>query len=99
MRRDKRTLTRRVNGDVRVEFGDEKLTSHAGLELLIRHLREIGFNDRLRKAFSQIPLRGDYPFISMIRLLVAMLLVGARRLRRVRFLSRDPMVPWSTETP
>jgi hypothetical protein len=92
MRRDKRTLTRRVNGDVRVEFGDEKLTSYSGLELLSRHLREIGFNNRLRKALSRIPLGGDYPFISVIRLLVAMLLVGARRLRHVRFLSRDPMV-------
>jgi hypothetical protein len=92
MRRDKRTLTRRVNGDVCVEFGDERLTSYGGLELLTRHLREIGFNDRLRKAFSRIPLGGDYPFISMIRLLVAMLLVGARRLRHVRFLSRDPMI-------
>jgi hypothetical protein len=92
MRRAKRTLPRRVNGDLRLQFGDEKLTSFAGLELLGRHLRAIGFNERVRRACAGIPLRGDYPFVSVVRLLLAMVLLGARRLRHVRFLSRDPMV-------
>lgn len=92
MRRGKRTLPRRVNGDLRLQFGDERLTSFAGLELLGRHFREIGLNQRVRDTFSRVPWRGDYPFVSMLRLLLAMMLLGARRLRHVRFLSRDPMV-------
>jgi len=44
MRRRKRTLIRRVNADLALEFGDERLTSHAGLELFARWLRSIRFN-------------------------------------------------------
>jgi hypothetical protein len=92
MRRRKRTLPARVNGDLNLEFGDEKLTSHAGLELFARRLRAIGFNRLLRDGFRGVPLRGDYPLVAVVRLLLAMLWVGGRRLRHVQFLSRDPLV-------
>lgn len=92
MRRGKRTLPLRVNGDLHLQFGDERLTSFAGLELMIRHLRAIDFSARVAKAFGRSAVAGDYPLVSMIRLVVAMLLVGARRVRHVRFLARDPMV-------
>lgn len=92
MRRRKRILSRRVNGDLAIQFGDDQLTSHAGLELLSGQLRAIWFNDRLREAFRGLVLRGDYPWVGITRLLLAMLWVGGRRLRHVRFLSRDPLV-------
>lgn len=92
MRRGKRTLVRRVNGDLRLEFGDERLTSYSGLELVARYLRDLGFNDRLRKAFGAVAFSGDYSLLAMVRLFLTMIWVGARRLRHVRFLSRDPMV-------
>ena len=92
MRRAKRTLTHRVNGQLRIEFGDERLTSHAGLEILRCHLRGLGLNQMLRTAFSRVPWSGDYRMVEMVRLMLVMLWVGARRLAHVRFLSRDPMV-------
>jgi hypothetical protein len=92
MRQRKRSLTRRVNGNLRVEFGDERLTSYAGLEILGRFLRDMFFNSKLREAFRGIQLRGDYPLPSMVRVFLALLLAGGRRLRHVRFLDRDPLV-------
>jgi len=92
MRRAKRTLARRVNADLRLQFGDERLTTFAGLELLGRHLRWLGFNRQLREAFRVVAPRGDYPALGVVRLLLAMLWLGARRLRHVRFVARDPMV-------
>jgi len=92
MRRGKRSSASRVNGQLRVEFGDDRLTSHAGLEILQRRLHVLEFNQRLRTAFSRLPFVGDYSVVEMVRLFLTMMLVGARRLGHVRFLSRDPMV-------
>jgi hypothetical protein len=92
MRLRKRTLGCRVNGDLTLEFGDERLTSYSGLELLARRLRELNFNHLLRESFRGIPFHGDYGIVMLVRLFLAMLWTGGRRLRHVRFLSRDPMV-------
>lgn len=92
MRRRKRDLHARVNGQLRIEFRSERLTSHAGLELFARHLRGLAFNQRLREAFGQLGFHGDYSFVAMIRLFLVLFWTGARRLRHVRFLSHDPMV-------
>ena len=59
MRLTKRDLSRRVNGDLAIQFGDERLTSYAGLEILIRYLRHLNLNGRLRAAFCAVSLRGD----------------------------------------
>jgi hypothetical protein len=92
MRRRKRDLPARVNGSLRLEFKSEGLTSFAGLECIARHLRLLGLNDRLRTVFRGLPVTGDYSIVAMVRLILALLLVGARRLRHVRFVSRDPLV-------
>ena len=92
MRLRKRTLPRRVNADLAIEFGDERLTSYAGLELVLRYLRRIRVNDRLREAFRTVRFSGDYPWLNMIRLFLALLFVGGRRLRHVRFLTQDPLM-------
>ncbi len=92
MRRAKRTLAHRVNGQLRIEFGDDRLTSHAGLEVLQRRFQVLGFNQMLRRAFSRLPFSGDYKLVEMVRLFVTMILVGGRRLGQVRFLCHDPMV-------
>jgi hypothetical protein len=92
MRLRKRDLTRRVNGNLAIECGDEHLTSFAGLEILMRHLWQLDVNGRLRDAFGPASFRGDYPWVAMVRLFVGMICVGGRRLRHVRFLMRDPMM-------
>jgi hypothetical protein len=78
-----------VKTDLRVEFTESGLSSYAGLELLIRYLRSIHFNDLIRRHFQGISFRGDYGVVVMIRLLLGMVLVGGRRLRHVEFLRGD----------
>lgn len=92
MRLRKDDFSRRVNGCLRVEFGDERITSYAGLELFIRHLRNLCFNGQIRHAFATVSLGGDYGPVAMVRTFLALLWVGGRRLRHVRFVSRDPLV-------
>lgn len=92
MRQRKSDLARRVNGSLRVEFGEERLTSHGGLELIGRYLRDIRFNELVRACFRTAPVGGDYSVVAMVRLVVALLLVGGRRLRHVQFLRHDALV-------
>jgi hypothetical protein len=72
----KRDLSRCVNGDLAIQFSDERLTSFAGLEILMRHLRQLDLNGRLRDAFRFVSFHGDYPWIAMVRLVVALIVGG-----------------------
>ena len=92
MRIGKRGFGARIKGDLRIEFGQERLTSHAGLELFRRYLREGGLAAHLRRSEQRLPRRGDLRFVPLVLLVVAMLLVGARRLRHVEFFGDDPLV-------
>jgi hypothetical protein len=82
----------RVNGSLKIEFSDSRLTTYAGLELVSRYVRLIGLRSRLDRCASRLGIGGDVRFASMVLLIVAMLLVGARRLRHVAFLRGDPLV-------
>ena len=55
MRLRKRDLTARVNGDLAIEFGRDRLTSFAGLAMLAWYLRRIDFAAMVRETFR----RGD----------------------------------------
>jgi hypothetical protein len=92
MRQAKRLLGLRVNGNLRVEFAPQALTSYAGLEIFSRYLRQIGFNGLLRAHFGRRGFRGDYSLVPMIRLMLTLFWVGGRRLRHVAFLRHDPLV-------
>ena len=92
MRQRKLDLPARVNGDLALTFGDVALTSYAGLELFGRYLRRTRFNAMVRDVFRGTPLGGDYGVAAMVRLLVALVVVGGRRLRHVAYLADDPLV-------
>lgn len=92
MRRRKADLQRRVNAPLALDFTSDQLTSYAGLELIWGWLRRLDFSRRLRRHLGRLDLRGDFPVTSIVRLLLAMLLVGARRLRHVGYLEGDPVV-------
>lgn len=91
MRIGKLGFTTRIKGNLRVEFAEERLTSHAGLELFRRYMRR-RFAEELRQSERRLPRRGDLRFAPLVLLVVAMLLVGGRRLRHVEFLGSDPLV-------
>ena len=92
MRIGKRGFEARIKGNLQVQFSDEQLTSHAGLELFRRYIREHGLTDELRKSERKLPRRGDLRFVPLVLLVIAMLLVGGRRLRHVEYLGTDPLV-------
>jgi hypothetical protein len=82
----------RSNGDLRVEFVKQDLSSYSGLELFRRYFRLIGLNFRIRQAFREHGLHGDYGLVSFILVFIALWLTGGRRLRHIAFLSDDPLV-------
>jgi len=92
MRLGKRSLQARVNGEIKIEFGAQSLTSYSGLELLDRFLRTIDLDGRVRRTFGKLRFCGDYSLTSMVRLLVGLLWVGGRRLSHVEYVRRDPLL-------
>lgn len=60
MRYRKALLGSPVKTDLRVEFTEPGLSSYAGLELFIRYLRSIRFNELVRQHVPGTGLGGDY---------------------------------------
>lgn len=92
MRQRKAQLHARVNGDLRLRFTSHGLTSFAGLELFRRFLRRMNFVKRLKSHLGRHDPAGDFSSPALIRLLIAMLVLGARRLQHVRYLVTDPVI-------
>ena len=91
MRIGKRGFQARIKGELRIEFGDEKLTSFAGLELLRRFLRAVDFVSELRRSEHKLGLGGDFSLVRLVLTIVGMLIAGAKRLHHLAFLGDDPV--------
>lgn len=91
MRIGKRGFQARIKGDLHIEFGSEKLTSYAGLELVRRFLKGLRFFTELRRAEQEAGAGGDFSFGKAVLAVVAMLLAGAKRVRHLAFLRDDPL--------
>ncbi|MGH7819360.1 MAG: IS1380 family transposase [Candidatus Binatia bacterium] len=85
------SLARVVNRDLPIEFGSEKLTSYGGLELLRRYFHLIGLNHRIRRSFRDHHIGGDYGCARLVVLVIALLVVGARRVKHLRYVANDPL--------
>jgi len=85
-----------IHGDVVGAAGRElvrqQLTSYGGLELLRRYFRLLGLHRRIRQAFNGYGLGGDYGAGRLVLLVIALFVVGARRLEHLRYLAHDPLV-------
>ena len=92
MRRKKKDLSARVNGNLEIDFAPESLTSHGGLELMIRYLRKIRWYGQLRRRLGRRVSGGDYGTTGMCQTILGLLLVGGRRLRHLDFLRGDPLM-------
>lgn len=76
----------------RIEFASENITAYGGLELIRRYFHLMGLHRRVQSAFRQHRLGGDYRPVDMILVILALLLVGGRRLEHLGYLSADPLV-------
>jgi hypothetical protein len=86
------SLRRVVKGDLRIEFVPQDLTSYGGLELLRRYFRLLDLHRRLRETFRAYGLGGDYGGARLVLLLLALWVVGGRRIEHLRYLAADPLV-------
>jgi Transposase DDE domain group 1 len=86
------SLRRPVKGDLRIEFVQQDLTSYGGLELLRRYFRLLDLHRHIRQAFSAYGLGGDYGGVRLVLLLLALWVVGGRRIEHLRYLAHDPLV-------
>jgi hypothetical protein len=85
------SLRRVFNRDLRIEFGSEKLTSYAGLEMIGRFLRRLEFARRVRRAFASEALGGDYGTRRLALVVIGLILVGGRRLEHLQYVANDPL--------
>lgn len=91
MRLSKRDLRARVKPFLPIEFTDEPLTSHAGLELFRRFCEHAGWLDRLQAIFAERRFDTDYGSFRTVLVVLGMLLLGGSRLSHLRVLDRDPL--------
>ena len=92
MRIGKRGFQARVKADLHIEYGDENLTSYAGLELVRRFIRGLGLRKMLVDMERRLGMAGDLGLPGLVMLVLAMVLTGARRLSHISFLADDPLV-------
>jgi hypothetical protein len=92
MRLSKADLPGRVNGNLRLRFNANALTSFAGLELIRRYFRSIELAGRIRRHLRGVGLDGDYGVVPMVLLVLGLLICGGRRLQHLVYLKEDPMV-------
>jgi hypothetical protein len=81
-------LRRVVKRNLGIEFGREQLTSYGGLELVRQYFEIISLNRRIRHGFREHDLGGDYSCVHLVVLIVGLLVVGARRLKQLRYVAQ-----------
>ncbi len=91
MRIRRQRLRARVNPGLRIQFSEEEISAHGGLEVFGRFLRAIDLRGRLQSAFRGLGCEGDYGAVRFVRCVVGLLLVGGRRISHLRVLERDPV--------
>ena len=84
-------LGRVVKRALTIEFGREQLTSYGGLELLRHYFQLIELNRRIRQGFREHDLGGDYGCVHLVLVVVGLVVVGARRLKQLRYVAQDPL--------
>jgi hypothetical protein len=85
-------LRARVNAKLVLRFRSSGLTSYAGLELIRRYFDRLGLAALIRRHVAASLPGTDYGATSMVMLLLALIIVGGRRLLHLAWLERDPLV-------
>lgn len=81
-----------VKGNLPIEFAEQDITSYSGLELFRRYFCLVGLHRRIRDACQGVGLRSDYGCGRLAMVVIVLLLVGARRLEQLKYISSDPLV-------
>lgn len=92
MRLRRSDLRVRVNGNLALRYEAAGLTSFAGFELLRRYFNLIGLRGWIRERLDPLFKEGDFPVVSMVMLVLALIIGGGRRSHHLGYLQGDPMV-------
>ncbi len=92
MRLSRNRIRARVKSDLSIVFSGEKISAHGGLELFRRFLVAIDLPSRVRAAFRNTPLDGDYGAVRMVMLLIGLLVIGGLRVTHLAFVGTDPIL-------
>ena len=85
-------LKRRVKRNVDYRTGRQEVTSHAGLELVREYLKRSGFPAMLRRAVGPGFPATDFGVVPMLLTLLALILIGGRRILHLRYEQADPLL-------
>jgi hypothetical protein len=68
------------------------LTSYAGLELFREFTQRLDLAGRLRRHAGRVAPSSDFGAVSVLLMLIALIVIGGRRIRHLRFVKHDPIV-------
>jgi hypothetical protein len=88
----KRDLRAPVKGDLDITFSQERISAHGGLEVFRRYLQALEVPRRLRQALVPHGLHTDYGAVGIAFSILALILIGGRRISHLAFLYADPIV-------
>ena len=91
MRLRKRDLRAPVKGDLEVTFSAERISAHGGLEIFRRYLQALEIPRRFRLALAPHGLHTDYGAVGIAFSILALILIGGRRVTHLAFLCADPI--------
>src|SRR2546422_4991164 len=85
-------LRQRVKATLPIEFVPQRLTSYGGLELVRRYLHGLDLRRRADQLLAAAGVRSDYGSGHVLLLVLALLVVGARRLEHLQYIGGGPPV-------
>src|SRR2546422_6609620 len=83
-------LRQRVKANLPIEFVPQRLTSYGGLELIRRYFRRLDLRRRTDQVLAAAGVRSDYGSGRVLLLVLALLVVGARRLEHLQYIGGGP---------
>jgi hypothetical protein len=88
----KGSIRARVKGDLPIEYAEEPISAHAGLEVLRHYLSALDLRKRLRAALAPHGMETDYGIAGLVFAVLALIVVGGYRVSHLAFLGCDPVV-------
>ena len=91
MKHSKSSVRRKFSHKLNLRFGDQQLTSFAGLVVFHQLFYELDLRKHITRCFAHQPNSKSFSSASIVLLLIVGVLLGYRRLRDVSYFKDDPM--------
>ena len=92
MRSRRADLRKRINAQLALRFCCSGLTCYSGLELIRRYFNRLDLRRQIKDILTHRLPATDFGAVPMTLLVLALVIVGGRRVRHIGYLQSDPMV-------